>query len=189
MSALTSLENSLEDIFVKKAPPLPAGGKKAIVEYLPWISGLIGLLTLYTVYVVWDWAHFASRLTDYANSISAAYGGPTVVTERLTLFIWISMAVLAVEAVLYLLAFPALRARKKSGWNLLFYAALLNVVFGLVVLFTDYGSVGNLIGSLIGSAIGMYFLFQIRSAYGKGTQAAPVHKKSRLLQFADPVVI
>jgi hypothetical protein len=168
MSALQSLEKSLGDIFGKQAPALSTNSKKAIVEYLPWINLVLGLLAIYTVYLLWHWAHFTDKLVDYANTLSAAYGGPAVVTHRLSVIVWISLVVMAAQAVVYILAFPALKARKKSGWDLLFYAALLNAAYGVVVLFSDYGGVGNLLGSLIGSAIGLYFLFQIRPLYLKG---------------------
>lgn len=165
MSALKSLEKSLDDLFVKKAPALPTGGKKFLVEYLPWINLILGVIALYTAWVLWHWAHFANSLINYANTWSAAYGGPVVSANRMTIGIWLGIAVLAVEGLLYIAAFPGTRDRKKSGWNLLLYALLLNIVYGVVVLFTDYGSVGNLIGTVIGSAIGLYFLFQIRGSY------------------------
>ena len=173
MSALQSLENNLEDVFVKKAPALPENGKKAIVEWLPWISLILGLLSLWTAYALWHWAHWANQLVDYANTLSAAYGGPAVATDRMSVTIWLGLAVMVVQAVLYIAAFPALRDRKRSGWDLLFYALLVNVVYGVVVLFTDYGGVGNLLGSLIGSAIGAYFLVQIRGRY-LGARSAKV---------------
>ncbi len=72
---------------------------------------------------------------------------------------------------IYIAAFPGTKARKKSGWDLLFYALLINVVYGIVVAFTDYGGFGSLIGSLVGSAIGAYFLFQIRVSYSTGKAA------------------
>lgn len=165
MGASLPLEKSLDDLFVKQAPALPAGGKKFIVQYLPWINLILGLISLYTAWVLWNWAHVANNFVNYANSISAAYGGPTVATNRLSVGLWIGIAVLAVEALLYIAAFPGTKARKKSGWNLLYYALLLNIVYGVVVLFTSYGGVGNLIGAIIGSAIGLYLLFQIRSSY------------------------
>jgi hypothetical protein len=165
MGASLPLEKSLDDLFVKQAPALPAGGKKFLVQYLPWINLILGLISLYTAYVLWNWAHVANNFVNYANSISAAYGGPTVATNRLSVGLWIGIAVLAVEALLYIAAFPGTKARKKSGWNLLYYALLLNIAYGVVVLFTSYGGVGNLIGAIIGSAIGLYLLFQIRSSY------------------------
>ncbi|MEK7059496.1 MAG: hypothetical protein AAB971_01940 [Patescibacteria group bacterium] len=173
MSALQSLEKSLDEIFVKKAPALPEGGKKALVEYLPWINLILGVLTLYSAYVIWHWAHLASKYIDYANTLSAAYGGPSVASvNRLSTGIWLGLGVLVVEAVLYLLAFPATRARKKAGWDLMFYAALVNVAYGVVILFTTYGGPSNLIGSIIGSAIGLYLLFQIRSSYSSKSAAS-----------------
>jgi hypothetical protein len=172
MSALKSLENSLEDLFVKKAPPLPPGGKKALVEYLPWINLVLGLVALYTVYILWHWAHIANGLINYANSLSAAYGGPAIGgVARMTFGIWLGLIVLAVEALLYIAAFSPTKARKKLGWNLMFYAMLVNVVYGVIILFTSYGGVGNLIGTLVGSAIGLYLLFQIRSSYGRAPAA------------------
>lgn len=165
MSAFNSLENSLDDVFGKKAPALPANGKKTLVEWMPWLSLLGGVLAAYTTYVLWHWAHLVNGLVDFANSLSAAYGGSQVVADRLTAMVWLSMAVMAASAVLYIAAFPALKARKKSGWNLLFYGLILNAVYGVVVLFSDYGTAGNLLGSLISSAIGLYLLFQVRGSY------------------------
>jgi len=159
------LENSLDDLFGKQAPQLPSNAKKALVQYVPWITLILGVLSAWTTYVLWHWAHVANTFVNYANSISAAYGGPQIATTRLTFGIWLGIGVLAVEALLYILAFPGLRNRKKSGWNMLYYALLINIVYGLVIMFTDYGGVGNLIGTLIGSAIGFYFLFQIRGSY------------------------
>ena len=176
MSALQPLETALDDIFVKKAPPLPSNGKKALVQYLPWINLVLGLLALYTVYILWHWAHLANGLINYANTLSAAYGGPAIAnTDRLGFGIWLGLIVLAVEALLYIAAFQATRDRKKSGWNLMFYALLINIVYGVIITFTSYGGAGNLIGTLIGSAIGLYLLFQIRSSYLKAP-AAPAPK-------------
>ena len=69
-------------------------------------------------------------------------------------------------------AFSGLKARKKSGWNLLYYALLLNLAYGIVMAFTNYGGFSYLIGAVIGSAIGLYLLFQIRSSYLGGHKTA-----------------
>jgi hypothetical protein len=174
MATSLPLEENLNDLFTKKAPALPAGGKKVIVEWAPWLALIGGIGSLWTAWVLWHWAHVANAFVDYANTLSAAYGGPAVTVHRLTFGIWLGIAVLAVEGVLYLLAFNGLREHKKSAWNLIYWGALLNVAYGVVVMFTDYGGVGSLIGSLIGSAIGLYFLFQVRSAYVGNRAAEPV---------------
>lgn len=165
MAGLASIEKSLDEVFVKNAPALPDGGKKFLVKYLPWISLVCGVLTLLAVLSLWNWAHVANGLIDYANQLSAAYGGPAVADSRLTAMIWVSMTALAIEGILYIAAFPGLKDHKKTGWNLSFYALLVNLVYGVLVMFSNYGGVGHLIGSLIGFAIGGYLLFQIRASY------------------------
>lgn len=170
MATSNQLESSLEDIFVKKAPKLPNGGKKFLVQYLPWLTLIGGILTLWSAWGLWHWAHLANNLIDYANSISRIYGNGDTVGSRLSVGIWLGIIVLVVEGLLYLAAFPGLRDRKKVGWNYLYYAALINIVYGVVILFTSYGGVGNLIGAIIGSAIGLWLLFQIRSSYS-GTKS------------------
>ena len=178
MKALDSLEKNLEDFFVEQSPPLSTNAKKALVHYLPWINLLLGLLTLYSVYVIWHWAHQASNLINYANSISAVYGGPQISSNRLSFGIWLGLIVLVFEALLYIVAFPATRRRQKSGWNLMFYAFLVNVVYGVVILFTSYGGIGTLIWTLLGSFVGLYLLFQIRSSYGSTRKTRSRSKKA-----------
>jgi hypothetical protein len=175
---MEDFEKSLNDMFVKKAPALPEGGKKFIVQYLPWINLIVGAFTLWTVYWLWHWAHWANQLAGYVNSLSSYYGGPTVPIDRMTPMLWLSLIVLAVEAVIYILAFPATLARQKRGWNLLFYALIVNIVYGFLVMFTSYGGFGSFIGTLIGSAIGLYFLFQIRASY-TGEKARGVAPKEK----------
>lgn len=166
MAALTQLENKLDEVLGKKSPvQLPENARKVIVEYLPWINLVIGVFTLWGAWTLWRWAHLANTLVDYANQLSRAIGGTTVAAQRLTVVIWLGLITLAVEGVLMIAAFPGTRDRKKAGWNLLFYAALINVVYGVIILFSDYGGAGRFVGSLIGSVIGLYFLFQIRGYY------------------------
>ena len=172
MAMLTDLENSLEKVFVKSAPKLPEKGKEMLVSWLPWINLVLGILTLWSVYWLWQWANTANNLADFANELSRVYGSGDVVSRDLTAMVWVGLGVLAVEAVLFIMAFQATRARAKRGWDLMFYALLVNLVYGVLVIFTDYGGVGSFIGYLIGSVIGLWLLFQIRSKY-LGKHSAP----------------
>ena len=58
------------------------------------------------------------------------------------------------------------------GWNLLFYGALLNAVYGVFSAFNDYGGAGSLIIQLVVSAIVLYFLFAIRDQYSGARSSA-----------------
>jgi len=178
MGPINTLETSLEKIS-KDLPQLPKNAKKTIAQIVPWLVLLGAVLSLWAAWAMWDWAHVANTYVNWANQISAAYGGTPIATSRLSAGIWIALAVLLAEAVLMFIAFPALRAFKKSGWNLLFILSLVNIVYGIVMMFTNnYGGIGSLIGSVIGTAIGWYFLFQIREEYlGKKHAAAPEAKK------------
>ena len=174
MSAIQTIETKLDEIFVKNAPALPTNGKKALVKYLPWINLVLGLLTLYSAYLLWHWAHYANALINYANSYGALYGGPTISTDRMNFGLWLALVFLIIESVIYLAAFPATRKRQKRGWDLMFYAVLVNIVYAVIVAFTRYGGVGSLLFGLIGVAIGLYLLFQIRASYlklGSGKKA------------------
>lgn len=171
MSAMQSLENNLNDIFGKKAPALPEGGKKALVEWLPWINLVFGVLSLLAALSLWRWANAANELIDYANTISGVYGGNPVVAERMGVIVWLGLGVLAVQGLLLLAAFAPTRDRKKSGWNFMFYAALLNLVYGVVTLFSDYDYSGGFVGTILGSAIAFYLLFQIHDRYKNTAKA------------------
>ena len=63
----------------------------------------------------------------------------------------------AIAAVLYLMAFTPLRNRRKKGWDLLYYAFLLNMVIALLQF--------NILGLIIGFLIGGWILFQVRPKY------------------------
>lgn len=169
------LETKLNDVFGKRAPQLPANGKKALVEWAPWVALVAGIVSLWAAYALWGWAHVASGLLDYANSLCTAYGGSNCNTavDNMTLWVWLALAVLVVEGALYLLAFPGLHSRKKAGWNYLYWGALVNLVYAVISLFTTYG-LSSFIGSLIASAVGLWLLFQVRGMY-TGERATKMH--------------
>jgi hypothetical protein len=171
------IEAKLTDVFVKNAPALPDGGKKFIVKVAPIASLIIGILTLLSVWSLWRWAHVATSYLNYARDLCEGYNvnGCSNIADasRLDIWVWLSLIFLLVEGVLYLCAYPGLRDHKKQGWNYLFYGALVNVVYAVLTLFTDYDKVGHFLGALVGSTIGFYLLFQVRSYYlGKVTPAA-----------------
>jgi uncharacterized membrane protein HdeD (DUF308 family) len=167
---VSALETKMAEIFVDKAPKLPQGGKNFIVSVAPWLTLIGGVLSLLAGLSLWRWAHAANGAADYVNDLCNAYavnaGACADVSDaRLNLWVWLAIAVLIVQGVLYLLAFPGLRDRKKKGWDYVFYAALVSIVYSIVSLFTGYNAASNFIGALIGALISFWLLFQVRSAY------------------------
>ncbi len=180
MAKQKNVEEKLNDVFVKNAPfQIPENGRKAIVRYLPWITLVLAVLMLLSSLLLWQWANTANKIVNIANEYSRLSGTTDMIANvsRLTAAVWIGLVILLVEGVMYLAAFPGLRDRKKQGWNLLFYLAVLNIVYGVVITFTGYGQgLGSLILSIIGSIIGFYLLFQIRSYYHNDKRSHATHK-------------
>ncbi|MEK7070618.1 MAG: chromate transporter [Patescibacteria group bacterium] len=144
-NSLSKLEDTLNEYFVKKAPfQLPDGVKDFIVSFGPWITLIVLITTLPIILVALG---LSAVLTPFAllagPSTAAGWGLGTILI----------LAVIVLEA----FALPGLFKRKKSGWNLIFYASLVSVISSVVSL--------NLLGAVINAVIGWYFLFQIRSHY------------------------
>lgn len=161
---LAPLEKSLDGVFGEKSElSLPKGAKEWIVKAAPWLALLSAVAGIFSAIQLWRSAHYVNAWVDYANQLSRAFGGPT--TTRLGVAFWLSIIMMIVFALLALLAFPGLKNRKKTGWNLVFYSALAQIAYGVVSLFYSGGGPGSLIMSLIGAAIGFFLLFQVRSYY------------------------
>ncbi len=167
MEMLSKLETMLAGVY-KATPKLSGNAKKSIVNIWPWVALIFGILQLWAAYGLWHWGRDVNKVADVFNS----YLGTNTIVHHLNIFYWISLVVLAFTGVLLLMAYPGLKAHAKSGWNLLFYSALLNGVYGIFSAFNNYGGVGSLVIQLIVSAIVLYFLFQIRDQYGGAKSAA-----------------
>jgi hypothetical protein len=165
MGALDQLEKQLDEWLGDKAPvKLPPNGRKGLAGALWWIALVIGILQLWAVWALWHLGHVVNTFVSYSNYLSTTYGYG-VTTQHLGFFYWLSLIVLAVDAVILLVAAPSLKQMSKAGWNLLFYSAILNAIVGLLRLFTDYGGVGNFIWAVISSVIGAWLLFQVRGQF------------------------
>ena len=125
-------------------PALPRNWKDVIVQIAPWLALIFGIIGVLGSLVAVGLLTFLAPFILIGGGIGAASGG--VIGAILAL----------VASVLLLLAFPGTRARKISGWNLLFWSEVASVVSTIVAL-----SVGGVVGALIG----FYILFQIKSYY------------------------
>lgn len=163
---LTNAENKLNDVFVKKAPyQIPEKSKKTLVEFMPWISLVAGLLGLLAAKALWSLGHYTNKLVDTINQISQVYGVKSH-APSLGVAYWLALVVLIGFSVLDVVAFPGLRAKSKArGWNLVFFGALLNVLYAMVLIFVDGRGVGSFIWGILTAIVSFYLLFQVRSQY------------------------
>lgn len=136
-------ENELEPIFLGKFPPFPENVKEFIVKYGPYFLLIVAVLTLFGL------------LT--ALGIGTAALGIGMVAYGSGFYMYIGLIIATIIMVMYLMAFSPLRARKRAGWNLLYYALILSLISNLLQL--------ALFAFIIGGAIGFWVLFQIREKY------------------------
>lgn len=167
MSSINKIENSMSEVF-KGLPPLPESTKEALAKLWPWLALVGGVLQGLAALALWKLANWADRITDLNNSLSVYYGnyatGPTSFDKTV---IYVGVAVLLVDAVILLMAFPHLQKRNRKGWDLLFLGSLLNLVYAVLQIFTYDRGFGSFIMGVIGSAIGFYLLFQVREKFSK----------------------
>ena len=132
----------LEFYLVTKAPfQIPDNAKEWIVKFGPWITVVLLVISLPLILFILG-----------VGTALMPFGGPMYATG-------FSFAVifLVVNVGLMVAALPGLFPRKMSGWNLMFYARIVGLVYSLLT----YAWVGGILGALIG----LYILFQIRPLY------------------------
>jgi len=132
----------LDFYLVKKAPfQIPEGGREFIVQWGPWISIVLLVLSLPVILFALGIGTF---LVPFAGLGYASGFGLAVVTLIIHFGLWIA-------------ALPGLFARKMGGWRLLFYGELFSIATSLLQ--------GAIVGAIIGGLIGLYILFQVRTKY------------------------
>src|SRR3989344_7820047 len=130
---------ALDDSYAK-LPALPKGATDFIVNIAPWLSLIFGVLSILVGVSAFG---FLAVLSPFA-AVSGV--GAYAITGLL------SSAVLLLEGVIMIVAFPALKKRGQRGWNLLFWSLVLSIVSSVLSL-----SVFGVIQSVIGALIGYYF--------------------------------
>ena len=144
-SALGQLEDTLEVYLVDKAPfQLPANIKELIVKFAPWISLIMLIITLPAILLAFGLGALVAPFAFLGGVQAGVSFGVGMI---------FGLVMLVLEA----LAIPGLFGRKKSAWNLLFYASLLGAIQNVLSF--------NLGGLVIGTLISLYFLFQVKSYY------------------------
>jgi hypothetical protein len=172
MKQVEKAEKSLSGLF-KDLPPLSAAGKENIVKVMPWIALIFGVLQVLAGYWVWRLANAADRIADLVNTYSAYYTVPAVhISAFDRTVIYLGAAVLLVSGVIGIMAYKPLTARQRRGWDLMFLAALVNLVYAVLAIFINGRGFGSFIMSLLGTAVGFYLLFQIKASYGKRSETA-----------------
>ncbi len=165
--ALEKLETTV-DSWYKKLPQMSESSRKTLAGSFWWVALILGILQVWGAWALWRLAHSLDVLNQTADYVNQ-YFGYEVVDNSLNFFFYLAVIVITIDAVILLLATPGLKAWKKIGWSLLFYSLLLNVLYGLIRMFSDVGGgFGSFIWSLLVTGIFGYFVFQVRGYFTKG---------------------
>ncbi len=115
----------------KTLPDLSKDGKLAIVMMAPWIE-LVGI-----VWALWSIKRITTEGVSYLN--------------------FLPLLCLLLILVLKVVSIPGLRARKKVGWNAVFYLAVVEAIY--------YFTLAEPVNLIIASCISFYLLFQVKEYY------------------------
>ncbi len=127
----------------RKLPALPPGGVNAIYSITPWLALIFGILGVLGAISAFGVLSVFAPFAMYGGAHN--YGLGLVATVG-----W------GISSLMMLIAFPALKAGKLSGWNLLFWSEVVNVVTSVI---------GISVGSVVGALIAFYILYQIKPKY------------------------
>jgi hypothetical protein len=141
--AKTDLIGMAEEQY-KKLPPMPKNWVEVITKITPWISLVFGILGVLTSLAAFGIFTVATPFMAMGSGVGAASGNIVAAV------LWF------VSSALMLASFPGTRAMKMSGWRLLFYSEVANLVSSVVIF-----SLGGVVGALIV----FYILFQIKHHY------------------------
>lgn len=142
-NGLNQLVDTMEGWY-SKLPSLPKKWVETLVMITPWVALVFGILGVLALLAALGVLTALSPFMVLGAGVGATTGS------------LIGTGLALVSSVLLLMAFPGTKARKMSGWNLLFWSEMVNVL-SAVAAFS--------IGGVVGAAIGFYILFQIKSSY------------------------
>lgn len=137
------LASMMEEWF-KKLPPLPANAVESIFKIAPILALVFGILGVLLSIAGLSALSFLAPLAVVGGA-APRFGFGIIATIG-----WL------VSSVMMLMAYPGLKAGKMSGWNMLFWSEVVNVVTAVI---------GISIGNVVGAAIAFYLLFQLKPKY------------------------
>jgi FtsH-binding integral membrane protein len=140
----------------KNLPNFPEGLANFIVTIAPWLTLLGGIFSIFGALSAVTVVLGADALM---RSLDAAYVSPVMYGTWYYLVVAIFGVLIGI---LYLKAFSPLKDRKLSGWYMLFWATIINLVSSAIAVIYAPTAI---IGALIGAAISFYILFKVKSYY------------------------
>lgn len=166
MSALKNLEQTLVQWQKQSPVHLPATWRRWLGDNSWWLV-IIGVIAA-ALSVIGSlrsllWAEDLMRTTrQFAESLGVTVPNTGLMYD---VSLWISVATLAIVALIQLRSIQPLREKKKSGWDLLLLAAVISLVGSLVSGLVTGSIVGTVLGIAVAAVISWFVLFEIRGQF------------------------
>lgn len=163
-------EKKLAEIF-KDTPNLSEKNKESLAKAWPIIALVFGVLQILAAWALLGLTRTTERLLNQYNNIYSELGGASATLSAFDrTVIYLGIGALLVDGVILLMAYSPLKERKRRGWDLLFLAALINLIYGVLSMFIQNRGVGSLFWSIVSSVIGFYLLFQVQNKFSKASK-------------------
>lgn len=147
----------------ENVPHLPKEGRTWLADNVWWLALIgavlcaFGLFTALPLLFLLLVGSVPTTVSFYGTDVSRLNG-------FYQLSILITLVSYVTTTVLLALSIRPLKNRTRRGWELLFWAYLINFICAIAGAIISL-SASNLLGAVIGAAIGGYLLFEIRSYF------------------------
>jgi len=152
-SSLSGLTKWLSDLSAQ-LPQFPKSVTDFFVKYLGVINIVLGILSVFTVFLLLTLAGFGAVLGAFT------FGAGFIVT----IIALVATAIVAVQAYLFFMSYSPLQEKKLKGWKYTYWAHLIGVVSAILTLFIGRVEPSNFFGLLL-SLVLLHLVLQIRKEY------------------------
>lgn len=165
--------SKIEDIISEwhdKTPHLPATVRQWLADNSWWVALAIAILGAIVIFfILIPLLLLGAVLSGLAGVLGAVAGGLLL----LIAIIWMLVAIVSI--ILLAVAVGPLKRHQKRGWNLLFFALLINVTVIVLKLLIDFEPASFMLGLLMAALAG-YLLFEMKDHFTP-TAARPIELK------------
>ena len=149
---------------------IPLSVSQFMAVYM-WVFAIAaGIIQLLFALAFLDAGHKAEEAAQATTYLSRVYGAPAAVATP-DFFFYATVVAMCFVGILILVAVPGLQKRNRSGWDILFYASLFHVIYGVCRIFSEID--GGLLHGLVAfmfSIAGIFILFEILPYFQANTQ-------------------
>lgn len=177
MSVIRSIESLLNTLF-KNVPELPKEGHRAVADIWPLLAMMLALLQILAVAGLWYLSQSMQIMSQESIHFQGLTDGPLPISTQIDyMLVYSGMGLLILSALLFILASIELKKRTKKAWDLLLMAIIVNLLYGVLLLFIDSDGRGikGFSVAAVGSLAGLYLLQQTKELYIKQTKSKLHH--------------